>query len=163
MLALRMMQQVLSTETHTVRALQRSTHNPANSLRDRLDNLALVDAVLRENKEVWAGDVAGVEQGQAPLILDLLLAMYRLYCRRCATEVSPLSRTLPSLSSSLLLAPPRSFSLLLAPRSLLLAPPRSFLLLLAPPRSFVCVAHACELQTGAESAGAEREESARRR
>jgi hypothetical protein len=97
-LTIKILQRVLSGEPQTTRALQLALHEPAASLSQRLDNLALVDAVLRENGSPGvfgsaqsAGDdvvdIAQVESGQEAAVANLLLVLYRFYCTKSTSEV----------------------------------------------------------------------------
>ena len=99
-LTVRILQRVLSSEPQTAKALQLALHEPAASLSQRLDNLALADAVLRENGSpgVFGGcggqgagadivDIAQVECGQEEALAQLLLVLYRFYCTKCTSEV----------------------------------------------------------------------------
>lgn len=99
-LTVKILQRVLSSEPQTAKALQLALHEPATSLSQRLDNLALVDAVLRENGSpgVFGGgsgqdvgadtvDIAQVECGHEEALAHLLLVLYRFYCTKSTSEV----------------------------------------------------------------------------
>ncbi|KAJ1488858.1 hypothetical protein T484DRAFT_1886837, partial [Baffinella frigidus] len=98
------LQRIFKEDTKTVRTLALAVHTPATNLQERLDNISLVDALLREeSSEDWSRDIAGVEGGaSAGAVVSLLLALYRIYCRRCTTEVKRVRvrSKLPSSSGS---------------------------------------------------------------
>jgi hypothetical protein len=94
-LMLHILQRVLSNDPQIVKALRLAGYDPATTQAQRVDNLALVDAVLRENGSEGlagsGGDAAlsftQIESGHEGAISSLLLVLYRFYCIKSTSEV----------------------------------------------------------------------------
>ena len=97
-LLLRILQRVLGGEPRVAKTIGFAMHDPAGSLQERMENLALVDAVLREHgsdglrlSAMLTGDdsldLEQVERGNVGAIASLLMVLYRFYCTKSTTDV----------------------------------------------------------------------------
>jgi len=108
-LMVKILQRVLSGESSTVKALERAVHSPASSLSHRLDNLALVDAVLRDNSGPDGAetfDISSIEAAHNGAIASALLVLYRFYCTKSTSDVRRLK--VRTKSANVLSRPPTS-------------------------------------------------------
>ena len=127
-------------DSRSGRALEGAINKDARTRDDRLENLALVCTVMREGGgEGWDGDVQEVEDANEEAIIDLLMAMYRLYFKNCTTQVSPTpSEAFPHLHHTSHLP-----SFLLAPSSSLILPTLLFPSPSPSPSPSLCLSLVC--------------------
>ena len=97
-LLLRILQRVLGGQPLVAKTIGLAMHDPAGSLQERMENLTLVDAVLREHgsdglrlSAMLTGDdsldLEQVELGNVGAIASLLMVLYRFYCTKSTTDV----------------------------------------------------------------------------
>ncbi|EKX34607.1 hypothetical protein GUITHDRAFT_147125 [Guillardia theta CCMP2712] len=75
-------------QDNIIRALEAGVSSPARTQEQVLQNLLMIEAMLREEiGHVDQVEVMEVYQGRREAIATILLALYQLYCKRCTTEV----------------------------------------------------------------------------